>query len=115
MVKIVWLLKKAPHLTDDQFVDWWLNSHAPHARQAPGLRRYVVNIGRDDTLAGKPATDCEWDGVAEQWFDDDDALNAAYSRPVSAEIRKDTMAHVARLERIIVREIDIPPAPPAGQ
>ena len=108
MVKIVWLLKKADHLTDEQFKAWWLESHVPIARMAPGLRRYVVNFCRADALAGKPANDCDWDGVAEQWFDDDDALNAAYSRQVSSEIRADTMAHVARLERLIVDELEIP-------
>ncbi|MFM9181877.1 MAG: EthD domain-containing protein [Phycisphaerales bacterium] len=112
MTKIVWLLKKAEHLTHEEFRDWWLNSHAPHARTAPGLKRYVINVARPvDDLAGRPTWACEWDGVAEQWFDDDDALNAAYSRPVSGEIRADTMAHVARLERLIVHELDIEPAP----
>jgi uncharacterized protein (TIGR02118 family) len=108
VIKIVWLLKKADHLTDEQFKNWWLESHVPVARTAPGLRKYVVNFGRIDNLAGKPAFDCEWDGVAEQWFDDEAALNAAYSRQVSTEIRADTMAHVARLERIIVDELEIP-------
>ena len=26
MVKIVWLLKKADHLTDEEFKGWWLES-----------------------------------------------------------------------------------------
>ena len=71
MVKIVWLLKKADHLTDEQFKNWWLESHVPIARAAPGLRKYVVNFGRPDSFAGKPTFDCEWDGVAEQWFESD--------------------------------------------
>ena len=55
MTKIIWLLKKAEHLTTEEFQDWWLNSHAPHARQAPGLRRYVINFARPvDDLAGRP-------------------------------------------------------------
>ena len=96
----------------DEFQDWWLNSHAPHARKAPGLRKYVINFVREkDDLAGKPTWDCEWDGVAEQWFDDEAALNAAYSRPVSSDIRQDTLAHVSRLERLIVREIEQIPEP----
>jgi uncharacterized protein (TIGR02118 family) len=112
VIKIVWLLKKADHLSTQEFHDWWLNSHAPHARKAPGLRKYVINFAREkDDLAGKPTWDCQWDGVAEQWFDDEDALNRAYSRPVSGEIRQDTLAHVARLERVIVREIEIAPEP----
>lgn len=107
MTKIVWLLKKADHLTDEQFRAWWLESHVPQARTAPGLVRYVVNLGRPDVLAGRPAYDCAWDGVAEQWFEDDAALDAAYSRPVSADVRADTMAHVSRLERLIVEELEI--------
>jgi uncharacterized protein (TIGR02118 family) len=114
MIKIVWLLRKAEHLSDAEFLDWWLNRHAPIAAAAPRLVRYVVNIaGKPDTLAGKPAGDCEWDGVAEQWFANEEDLNAAYSRPVAADVRQDTLAHVARLERLIVREIEIPLARPA--
>ena len=107
MVKIVWLLKRAQHLSQEEFEQWWIERHVPVARMAPGLRRYIVNLPRPDDLAGRPAEDSTWDGVAEQWFDDDKALNAAYSRPVAADVRADTMAHVSRLERLIVRELDI--------
>lgn len=110
MVKIVWLLKRAQHLSQEEFEQWWIERHVPVARMAPGLRRYIVNLPRPDDLAGRPAEDSTWDGVAEQWFDDDEALNAAYSRPVATDVRADTMAHVSRLERLIVRElvIDLP-------
>ena len=67
----------------------------------------------EDSLAGKPEGDCDWDGVAEQWFDDEDALNAAYGRPVAADVRADTLAHVSVLERLIVRELEIEPEPSA--
>jgi uncharacterized protein (TIGR02118 family) len=108
MVKIVWLLRKQPHLSTEQFERWWLEHHAPIARTAPGLRRYVVNLAqRPDDLLGKPAVECDWDGVAEQWFDNEADLNAAYGRAVSTEIRADTLAHVQRLERLIVREVDL--------
>jgi len=108
MVKIVWMLKRAEHLSQEEFERWWTEQHVPVARTAPGLRRYIVNLPRLDDLAGRPADESAWDGVAEQWFDDDEALNAAYSRPVAADVRADTMAHVSRLERLIVRELDIP-------
>ena len=115
MVKIVWLLKRAAHLSQQEFEQWWMERHVPVARSAPRLRRYVVNLPtRPDHLAGKPAVECEWDGVAEQWFDSEDDLNAAYSRPVAGSIRADTMAHVARLERLIVREVDFAPEPLPG-
>jgi uncharacterized protein (TIGR02118 family) len=115
MVKIVWLLKRAAHLSQEEFERWWLERHVPIARAAPRLRRYVVNLPtRPDNLAGKPAVECEWDGVAEQWFDTEEDLNAAYSRPASADIRADTLAHVARLERLIVREVSIATGTPDG-
>ncbi|WP_353200645.1 EthD family reductase [Sandarakinorhabdus sp.] len=114
MVKIVWLLRKADHLSDAEFQRWWLESHAPLAAAAPRLVRYVVNIAqKPDLLAGKPACDTDWDGVAEQWFANEDDLNAAYSRPVAGSVRQDTLAHVSRLERLIVREIEIPVVHPA--
>jgi len=115
MVKIVWLLKRATHLTQAEFEQWWIERHVPIARAAPRLRRYVVNLPRrPDNLAGKPVTECEWDGVAEQWFDTVEDLQVAYSRPVAGDIRADTMAHVSRLERLIVEEVDIPPDPSGG-
>ena len=110
MTKIVWLLKKSDHLTTEEFQDWWLNSHAPHARQAPGLRRYVINFARPvDDLAGRPTTPCEWDGVAEQWFADEAAFDEVYGRPAAAETRADTLAHVSRFERLFVHEIPVIP------
>lgn len=111
MIKIVWFVKRAEHLSREEFERWWLEEHVPVARAAPGLRRYVVNLAQPDVgLAGKPATEPDWDGVAEQWFDDEEALNAAYGREVAADIRADSLAHMSRLERLIVREVDIEPA-----
>ena len=114
VLKIVWFVKRAEHLSREEFERWWLETHVPVARAAPGLRRYVVNLAQPDDLAGKPATEPDWDGVAEQWFDDEEALNAAYSRPVAGDIRADSLAHMSQLERLIVREIDIEPRPDAA-
>jgi uncharacterized protein (TIGR02118 family) len=111
VLKIVWFVKRAEHLTREEFEHWWLDVHVPVARAAPGLRRYVVNLVDRDELAGKPATEPEWDGLAEQWFDDEESLNAAYSRPIAGDIRADSLAHMSKLERLIVREIDIEPLP----
>ena len=114
MLKVMWFLKRAEGITLEEFDTWWREHlHMIADRQRPQLLRYTVNIRMSDAdnRAGHPGAECEWDGVAEQWFDDDDALNAAYSRPVSGDIRADTMAHVSHLERLIVREIDIEPTP----
>jgi hypothetical protein len=111
MVKVMWFLKRAPHLSLQEFRHWWLTSHCfdVAGAQSPHLKRYVVNVRVDeDALAGKPVTESEWDGIAEQWFEDEAAFNAAYSGP--SPTRSDTLAHTSRLERLVVVETEVSPA-----
>jgi hypothetical protein len=106
VIKVMWFLKKADHLTLAEFRDWWLNVHAPQVRdtQAPHLARYTVNVRKDtDELPGKPKTESDWDGIAEQWFATEADFRAIYGRAVSPT-RGDTLAHTSKLERIIVSE-----------
>ena len=106
MIKVMWFLKRAEHLTLEEFADWWINRHAHDVvrHQAPYLKRYVVNVRRDDAgLAGRASDEAEWDGVAEQWFDSELDFNAAYSVSPSPT-RGDTLAHTSRFARMIVRE-----------
>ncbi len=110
MVKVMWFLKRADGLSLEEFTAWWEEHlHLIAARQTPHLKHYVVNIrtSDDDGWAGKPATDSDWDGVAEQWFETEEDFNHVYGRPAASETRSDTLNHVSRLERIIVREITV--------
>lgn len=107
MIKVMWFLKRAPHLTQAEFADWWLNRHAKDiaADQAPYLKRYVIDVRVEDEsgLAGKPATDPEWDGIAEQWFETEADYNAVYAR-TDRPTRADTLAHTSAFQRLVVRE-----------
>lgn len=76
MVKLVALLKKPESMSREEFVDWWINVHAPIIRRAPGLRRYVIS----PTLAGSRRL-VEYDGIAELWFDDVEAGRRGLSAP----------------------------------
>ncbi len=110
MIKVMWFLKRKEHLSLAEFRSWWLDHHAPmiEETQRPHLFRYIVNVRVDtDELPGKPATISDWDGVAEQWFKTEADFKAIYGRAVSPT-RADTLAHVSRLERIIVTETEIP-------
>jgi hypothetical protein len=115
MIKVMWFLKRAENLSLEEFRRWWLESHCHDVAraQAPYLKRYVVNVRiDDDQLAGKPATESEWDGIAEQWFEDEAAFNAAYGKP--SPTRPDTLAHTSRLERIVVTEHEVGTRPAGG-
>jgi len=112
VIKVLWFLKRREGLTLAEFGAWWEEHlHMIADRQRPQLVRYTVNIraSDEDHLAGKPEGDCEWDGVAEQWFIDEAAFNEVYGRPAASETRNDTLDHVSRLERIVVREIEVIP------
>ncbi len=109
MIKVMWFLKRAPHLTQAEFADWWLNRHAPDiiADQSPHLKRYVVDVRVEDdsALTGKPAEEPDWDGIAEQWFEDEAGYNAVYGR-IDRPTRADTLAHTSAFQRMVVREYE---------
>jgi uncharacterized protein (TIGR02118 family) len=65
MVKLVFLCRRRPDLTHEQYVDRLLGGHVPLAlRHHPTLRRYVVNIV-EDTRGPTPPLD----SIGELWFD----------------------------------------------
>lgn len=88
MIKMTFCLRRLPHLTREQFQDYWLNRHGPlvqqHA-QVLNIRRYVqhhtaahpINDGmRKSRGAPEP-----YDGVAELWFDSVESMMAPGSTP----------------------------------
>jgi hypothetical protein len=111
MIKVMWFLKRAEHLTLAEFRDWWVHTHAADisADQKPYLKGYKIDIRVEDDNAflGKPAIDSPWDGIAEQYFDTIDDYNAVYSR-ADRPTRGDTLAHCSRFERLVVDELNMP-------
>lgn len=111
MIKVLWFLKRAEHLTLAEFRDWWLNTHCHMITdlQKPYLKRYVIDFRWDeDTLPGKPGGESDWDGVAEQWFETAEDFAAVYGTSTPSPSRGDTMKHVSRFERLVVHEHEIP-------
>ena len=110
MVKIVWFLKKADHLSMNEFRRWWLDDHAPAVveKQGSRLTRYIVSIRTDtDDLPGTANTPFEWDGMAEEWFESEEAARQAFTLASASDTRNDVMAHVSKLSRLIVTEHSI--------
>jgi uncharacterized protein (TIGR02118 family) len=107
MQRVVIYLKRRADLLQPVFFDWWLGQHKALAEQLPGLRRYIISLAAD-TQEGP------FDGMAELWFDDLAAADAAFASPVGQTARADADAHVARRERLNLTEHMIidHPAPP---
>jgi uncharacterized protein (TIGR02118 family) len=105
MIKSIGLLTRKDGWTHEQFVKHWVETHAPLAHAVPGLRRYVQNhIKGERTRADIPATAVEIDGVAELWFDDQAALEAAARTPEMKALHDDGAKFIGRIKSYVVEE-----------
>lgn len=93
------MLTRGADMSPEEFAGWWLTEHAPLARTLPGVREIRFNLvtdGNDDV-----------DGIAELWFDDQDAFEAAYATEVGKAVAQDSLDHVAGRVRMFVQENQI--------
>lgn len=74
MVKLIYCIAKKPDMSVEEFQRYWREVHAPIAGAIPGLRRYVQCHVVPEIYARQTPP---FDGAAELWFDDLDAMRAA--------------------------------------
>ena len=85
MIRVTFLLRKKPELSAEEFYRYWLEEHGPLvASQAKHLNtlRYVQVHTLDDPATARMAEarggmEAPYDGVAEMWFEDREALVAS--------------------------------------
>ena len=107
MQRVVIYLKRRTDLSQPLFFEWWLGQHRALAEQLPGLCQYTISLAAE-------AQDGPFDGMAELWFDDLAAADAAFASSAGQAARADADAHVARRERLNLTEHTIVdhPTPP---
>ncbi|MFM8350861.1 MAG: EthD family reductase [Actinomycetales bacterium] len=84
-------------MTQQEFATWWLNDHAPLARQLPGVQRITFNL-----VDQCPDAVCS--GVAELWFTSREDFEGAYATDIGKQVVADSMAHVSGRVRMFVEE-----------
>ncbi len=84
MVKAIYLIRRKPGLSEADFHRYWREVHGAIAARIPGLRRYVQCHAIDGAGAST-----DFDGAAEAWFDDMDAVRRAVASPEYAAARED--------------------------
>jgi len=94
MLKFVVILYKKPDISIEQFRDYFRNVHGPLAQKLPGLRKYTQNYVVKDPNRKHPG----WHGIAELYFDDWEAMEAAWATP-EGETATDDLAAFVDLER----------------
>ncbi len=100
MVKLIFCLRRRHDISEEEFHRYWRQEHGPlvarHA-SALGIRRYVqlhtVSGPVNALLAATRRSPEAYDGVAELWFDDADALVAGAAteegRTAAADLARD--------------------------
>ena len=105
MFKAIILLYRRDDMTHADFRRWWLDDHAPLARQLPGCRRLVFNLlAEAPDAAPDAAPDVSADGISELWFDSRAAFDAAYATELGRRVAADSTAHVRSRLRLFVEE-----------
>jgi uncharacterized protein (TIGR02118 family) len=77
MIKLVYCLTRKPDLGQAEFSSYWEQVHGPIGRRIPGLRRLVQSHTLQEPSGDAPA----FDGMAELWFDNVEALQTARRSP----------------------------------
>jgi len=93
MIKFVMCLTRHSDMTRQEFQDYWLNKHGPYFMKnadTMGAKKYVqshtldtpLNQGLRESRGMLP----EYDGVAEVWFDSEEALMQGMSTPEGQQL-----------------------------
>ncbi len=96
MVKLTFVLRRAPHLSREEFQRYWREQHAPLVekhRDALGIRRYVqvhtLDTPVNQALRASRGAPPEYDGVAELWLDSAEPRSGEEARLAGAELLED--------------------------
>jgi uncharacterized protein (TIGR02118 family) len=105
MVKIVLLLNRRPDLSIDDFRRYWHETHRPLLERLPGLRRLVLN----DVLPAPDGAPAACDGIAEDWFDSVEAMQAAFASPEAQAVTADVVnfLDLSRFQLLMVDEQEV--------
>lgn len=106
MLKFMVVVYRRKGFTRAQFRHHLEKIHGPLARQLPGLKRY-----RQNHVCKDPKRQPGWDAIVELYFDDWDAMEAAWASPQGAASDADLplFADMTRTTWSVVEEITVLP------
>ncbi|MFC1822261.1 EthD family reductase [Thermodesulfobacteriota bacterium] len=91
MIKLLAFLKRKDGITFEEFSNYWKDNHGPLVKKLlPEAKRYVQNHARKGSEKGEQP----FDGVAELWFESDEAWKktaAAFGGEEGKTIQKDEL------------------------
>jgi uncharacterized protein (TIGR02118 family) len=104
MIKLVGTLIRKPGMSVQDFQAYWLNVHAPMIAKVPGMRRYVQSHSLPEIYGDYPQA---YDGMAEAWFDDMQAYDAALASPAWQAAVVDAANFIGGGARLLATDVPI--------
>jgi len=74
--KVTFFDTKKEGMSQQEFIDYMVETHIPLAAKMPGLKGYVVSFSKPELYGGENE-EPPYDAVAELWFEDEAAFQAA--------------------------------------
>jgi uncharacterized protein (TIGR02118 family) len=99
MVKLIALYAEPDDVAN--FDRHYIENHAPLVRKMPGLRKLEVS-----RIAGSPMGEPRYHLIAEMYFDDMDALNAAMKSPEGKAAGKDLMGFAGKVVHMLTGTVE---------
>ncbi len=98
MLKVMSLMKRRDDMTLDEFRHWATVEHPDLGKKLPGIRHYCMSVVIEEN------PDWPFDAVSEFFFDDKEAMVAAFSTPAGAAAGQDAASHCSRRVRLLTEE-----------
>ncbi len=76
MQKLAFIIQLRDDMSREEALRYWREVHGPIASKIPGLKKYVQNHA-----TSAPEGDLQFGGIAELWFDSQEALQSAMGSP----------------------------------
>ncbi len=104
-MKVVVLLPQREGMSREAFERYARERHLPLVVKLPGLRRLVVG----PVLPNPNGPPSAYDAVAEDWFDDLQAMGTAFESPEGRAVIADApnFLDMARLQILVVEEAEV--------
>lgn len=113
MVKVLTHINRKPGMAVDEFQAYWRMRHPDVVTRLPGIRRYVQShVLPSAYTKGEPW----WDGIAEVWADDTEALRAMTRSAAHADVVADEARFIdrARMGFLVTEEHVVVEGPDGG-
>jgi uncharacterized protein (TIGR02118 family) len=112
MLSVIVQVKRAPHLSRDEFLHYWRDRHATLVTSVPEFMRYVRRYSQYHPMAEANEAffggQSEYDGTAILWFDSLDDVSAAFNDPTYLSVIKpdeETFVDLDNCSSTVVEEL----------